>query len=196
MGKSTGKFTLHTCTFEGERVMQAVHGLRNAASQWYRWNLELTDRDCVYYWKYDGTFDGVKATQQLVLNANIEIRKRFALACKYCLKENILNLWTEMEASGKTENLETPFNSMAHFWVRWIRDESRVPWRQAAAEFLNDSLDYYVDARLSAFVPSLRPEERKKFVLSLKSADLDDYLLCLHCNDERRGRSNTDAEPF
>ncbi|GBM35602.1 hypothetical protein AVEN_121047-1 [Araneus ventricosus] len=65
----------------------------------------------------DGSIDRIQTAQQLVLNANIDIRKWFNLACMHCLQESIQILWAEMEASGRTENFEARFGSMVPFWV-------------------------------------------------------------------------------
>ncbi|GBN56860.1 hypothetical protein AVEN_237107-1 [Araneus ventricosus] len=123
-----------------ERVMKAVRGFRYLGRQWrchqsnilgpydgnfiFYWRrhqsnlLRLNDGDCMFYWRSDGMIDGVKTSEQLVLNTNVDIRKRFVLACKYCLQESIQTLWTEMGSSGQTEILESYNFSMVTFWIR------------------------------------------------------------------------------
>ncbi|GBM93956.1 hypothetical protein AVEN_106925-1, partial [Araneus ventricosus] len=167
------------------KVLEAVQGLQYGALQWKSQHshvLELKDGECIFYWRSDGRVDEIKTVQKLVQNANIDIRKRFHFSCIYCLEESIQTLWTEMERSGETGNLETAHDSMMHFWVKWMSDGSRIPWRQVAAEYFATPARYSESqiARLSSIFPSLRPEDRKKYLYSLQFRDLDDLLLCMY----------------
>ncbi|GBO22341.1 hypothetical protein AVEN_245015-1, partial [Araneus ventricosus] len=167
------------------KVLEAVQGLQYGAWGWKSQHshvLKLKDGECIFYWRSDGRVDEIKTAQKLVQNANIDIRKRFHIACIYCLEESIQTLWTEMKASGETGNLETTRDSMMHFWVKWMSDGSRIPWRQVAVEHFSPPAWCPVSqiARLSSIFPSLRPEDRKKFLYSLQFKDSDDLLLCMY----------------
>ncbi|GBN49479.1 hypothetical protein AVEN_197820-1 [Araneus ventricosus] len=168
------------------RVLEAVMGLRYTVLLWrmdHFFILEIKRRECIFYWRYDGSIDRTKTAEQLVLNAGIDIRQRFDLACMYCLEKSVRALWAEMEASGKTENFETADNSMTRFWVRWMREGCRVPWLQAAQDYLELSppVDWTAPApRISSFFPLLQPKDREKFLTCLKWAKYDDFRFCLY----------------
>ncbi|GBM38987.1 hypothetical protein AVEN_70174-1 [Araneus ventricosus] len=163
-----------------KRVREAIHGLKSGVELWRKEHssiLELDDGECIFYWRCDGTIDTVKTAEHLVLNSNIDIRKRFYIACMYCLEKSIQTLWAEIEATGKTEDLETTDYCAARFWVRWLLDESRLPWKQATRQYLSIS---YPAIRFSSFLPSLRPEERFSFLCTFNFATYDDLRFCLY----------------
>ncbi|GBO18902.1 hypothetical protein AVEN_141744-1 [Araneus ventricosus] len=165
-----------------KRVLEAVHGLEYGICQWradYSKILQVEDAEFIFYWRCDGTIDRMKTAQQLVQNANIDISQRFNLACTYCLEESIKTLWAEMVASGEAVNFKIDHNSMARFWLRWMREGSRVPWTQAAQKYLNP-YDGAMMPRFSCFLPLLRPEHREKFLPILQHAFYDDLRFCLY----------------
>ncbi|GBM30329.1 hypothetical protein AVEN_174140-1 [Araneus ventricosus] len=168
-----------------KRVMEAIHGLKYGVWLWkeeHRHILELDDGECIFYWRCDGTIDTVKTAQLLVLNSNIDMRKRFNLACMYGLTESIQTLWAEIEATGRTENLETADYRAVRFWVRWLRGGSRVvPWTQPVREYLEIAS---TGIRFNSFLPSLRTEERVFFLYALTFAKADDLRLCLYALSE------------
>ncbi|GBO40261.1 hypothetical protein AVEN_23941-1 [Araneus ventricosus] len=164
-------------------VFDTAQGMKYLAFLWRDLHsviIKLEEEDCIFYWRSDGRIDGLKTSQHLVLKKNIDIRVRFYIACRYCLEDSIQTLWKELEASGQTENFETVCNSMVRFWIRRIHNGSRVPWRNALREFFNDFRNCHKGARYSSFFPSLRPEERRRFLGSLDPSDVDDYLLCVY----------------
>ncbi|GBN07659.1 hypothetical protein AVEN_107928-1 [Araneus ventricosus] len=123
--KSTGKVTLHAWMSEKEsNESSSGHEIFSSAVA-----KNQLHGECVFYWRYDGAYYGIKASQQLAHKSNIDITKRFRLACTYCLEQSIQTLWSEMEASVKTEILESSHCCMERFWVRRMIDGSRVPWR-------------------------------------------------------------------
>ncbi|GBM79329.1 hypothetical protein AVEN_104869-1 [Araneus ventricosus] len=92
------------------KILQAVKGFHYAAEIWREDHLKilkLKDLKCILHWKSNGSIDTVKTAEHLVQNEKIRTRKRFQIACKYCLEKSVKTLWKEMEASGKTENFET-----------------------------------------------------------------------------------------
>ncbi|GBN06167.1 hypothetical protein AVEN_125795-1 [Araneus ventricosus] len=166
-----------------QTVFDTAFGMKYLAFLWRELHSEiikLEEEDCIFYWRSDGRIDGLETSQQLVLKEDIDIRGRFYIACRYCLEDNIQNLWKEMEDSRQMENLETACNSMVRFWIRRIRNGSRVPWRNALREFFNDFRICRKGTRYSSFFPSLRPEKRRRFLISLNPFYADDYLLCVY----------------
>ncbi|GBM20311.1 hypothetical protein AVEN_195869-1 [Araneus ventricosus] len=170
-----------------KRVMEAVHGLIYVSRQWrddqYR-ILRSECEDCNFYWRSDGRIDGNKTAQHFVQNANIDFRKRFALACKYCLQESIQTLWPEVEASGETDGLGMDLNYMVRFWVIRMRDGSRVPQTQDLRKFFSNLLHCLMAPRLCSFFPSVRPEKRENYFFFIKLAEDDDCLSCLYAMTE------------
>ncbi|GBM84599.1 hypothetical protein AVEN_188002-1 [Araneus ventricosus] len=161
-----------------KRVLEAIHGLKTRVALWRRDHSSIMKLDAgerIFCFRCDGTIDTVKTAQQLVLNSNIDIRKRFYLACIYCIEDGIKTLWAEIEATGKTGNIENAVYWVVRFWVRWLRDRSLVLWKEAALGYCGIS----GDIRFYPFFPSLRPEERKIFLTGFIIATNDDLLLCL-----------------
>ncbi|GBN34997.1 hypothetical protein AVEN_183817-1 [Araneus ventricosus] len=164
-----------------QRVMEAVQGLVFGVRRWkadHSGILKLEDGEYIFYCKSDGTIDGTETAQQLVLNSKIDIRQRFHLACTYCFEENIKTLWTEMKDSGSTENFKTSGNSLVHFWVRRMRQGSRIPWNQDFCKYIR-LYPRFMILRFSSFFPLLRPQHREKFLLYLQFAKFDDFRICL-----------------
>ncbi|GBM78285.1 hypothetical protein AVEN_46988-1 [Araneus ventricosus] len=71
---------------------------------------------------------------------------------------------------------------MIRFWVKLMRDGSRVPWMQAAAEYFAPPIKYCAAqiSRLRCIFPSLRLEDRKEFLFSVQCTKPDDFLLCMY----------------
>ncbi|GBO45627.1 hypothetical protein AVEN_275742-1 [Araneus ventricosus] len=166
-------------------VLEAVHGMHWEIEAWTCQHsniFKFMDRECSFHWRSEGTIDTIKMAQQLVLDQNINIRKRFQIACNYCLMKSVRTLWAEMEASGKTKCFKTADSILVRFWVRWLREGSRVPWTQAAAEYLDILVrnNRIPVTRFSAIFSSLRPEERKKFFIPLQSSLPEDFRLCIY----------------
>ncbi|CAL1262279.1 unnamed protein product [Larinioides sclopetarius] len=171
-----------------ETVVQGVHGLNEAIQNWrmdHHHIFKFKNDHCTLYFRSDGSIDAVETAKNLVRNRKISIRKRFKIACMYCLEKSVLTLWAEMEASGETENLETANNSMTRFWVRWLREGSRVPWLQAARLYLDPPTNVYHHIPIfSVFLPLLRPNERLKFFDTFRFAAFDDFRFCLYAVTE------------
>ncbi|GBM43247.1 hypothetical protein AVEN_45090-1 [Araneus ventricosus] len=165
-----------------KRVLEAVRGLEYGICQWradYSKILQVEDGECIFYWRCDGTIDRMKTARQLVQNASIDISQRFNLACTYCLEESIKSLWAEMVASGEAVNFKIDNNTMARFWLRWMREGSRVPWTQAAQKYLNP-YDGAMMPRFICFLPLFRQERRELFLPILQYARYDDLRFCLY----------------
>ncbi|GBM64076.1 hypothetical protein AVEN_160726-1, partial [Araneus ventricosus] len=110
-------------------VLEAVHGMHWEIEAWrcHHSNIfKFKDREFFFHWRSEGTIDTIKMAQQLVLDQNINIRKRFQIACNYCLMKSVRTLWAEMEASGETKSFKTADSILVRFWVRWLREGSRV----------------------------------------------------------------------
>ncbi|GBM95722.1 hypothetical protein AVEN_227608-1 [Araneus ventricosus] len=162
-----------------KRVQEAIHGLKSGVELWKKEHssiLELDDEERIFYWRCDGTIDTVKTAQQLILNSNIDIKKRFHLACKYCLEDNIKTLWTEMEDTSKTEIRETADSWVVSYWMRWLRDGSMVTWKHVILSCY--SYTNYGDIRMNSFFPSLLPKEREFFLRQLIIVTNDDTRQC------------------
>ncbi|GBN51392.1 hypothetical protein AVEN_80233-1 [Araneus ventricosus] len=166
-------------------VLEAVHGMHWEIEAWrYQHSniFKFKDHECFFHWRSEGTIDTIKMAQQLVLDQNINIRKRFQIACNYCLMKSVRTLWAEMEASGKTKCFKTADSILVRIWVRWLREGSRIPWTQAAAEYLDILVwnNRIPVARFSAIFSSLRPEDRKKFLIPIQSSLPQDFRLCIY----------------
>ncbi|GBM52431.1 hypothetical protein AVEN_113646-1 [Araneus ventricosus] len=92
-----------------------------------------------------------------------------------------------MEGSGKTESFKIAGNSLMCFWVKRMSDGSRVPWKQAALEFFNHPRYSRTGPTFIAFLPSLRPEERKDFFYSLNYVTTADLRLCMYVMTKKEG---------
>ncbi|GBO22046.1 hypothetical protein AVEN_114516-1 [Araneus ventricosus] len=166
-------------------VLEAVHGMHWQIEGWrYRHSniFKFKDRECFFHWRSEGTIDTIKIAQQLVLDQRINIRKRFEIACKYYLEKSVKILWAKMEASGKTKCYNTADNIMVRFWVRWLREGCRVPWTQAAGQYLDINVRHtrIPVTGFSAIFPSLRPEDREKILYLLQSSPSEEFRLCIY----------------
>ncbi|GBN35011.1 hypothetical protein AVEN_183829-1 [Araneus ventricosus] len=139
--------------------------------------LKLEDDECTFHWRSDGTIDEIKTVEHLVVNANINIRKRFDLAGMYCLEDSIKTLWVEMQVSGQ-RRFWASFNLMV-FWKRRMRNATRVPWARAALAYLGRFPEFSIP-RFSSLFPLLLLEERQKFLEALNYAEDDDLRVCAH----------------
>ncbi|GBN89807.1 hypothetical protein AVEN_67320-1 [Araneus ventricosus] len=172
-----------------ERVMEAVASLRYAVSEWqedHSFILGCGFIACTFFMRTDGIIDRTKTAEKLILNKNFNIKKRFHLACMYCLGDSIRSLWAELEADGRTASFENTHDPFMRFCIRWIRDGSHIPWTQAVREYFthprtpSPRASWKRFPRFAYFLPLLRPEERRQFLLSLGTATFDDLLLSLH----------------
>ncbi|GBN07649.1 hypothetical protein AVEN_107923-1, partial [Araneus ventricosus] len=159
-------------------VMEEVRGLRYAARQWQHRH-GLKDGDCVFYWRSDGTIDGMKTAEHLASNVNIDIKKRFVIACKYCVEESVKSLLAQMKTSGETKYLPISSNSMVRFWFYRMCRGYQAPWKLSARRFCQLHETSHMGVIYNTFFTSLRPQERKVFLPFLKDAENDDYLLCV-----------------
>ncbi|GBN89765.1 hypothetical protein AVEN_74376-1 [Araneus ventricosus] len=67
-----------------KRVLEVVTGMNQEVRKWkqdHDYIFKTWVKECTFYWKPDGTIDTIKTAEKLVLNKNINIRKRFELAC-------------------------------------------------------------------------------------------------------------------
>ncbi|GBO38863.1 hypothetical protein AVEN_85769-1 [Araneus ventricosus] len=161
-----------------EKVLETVKGLNYSLWRWQKDHskiISLEDIECTLYWRSDGTINAVKAAEQLVLDESIDITTRFEIACMYCFEKSVKNLWVEMQASRVT--YITADNSAARFWIRWMRDGSRVPWTRAILEYVEPFR--IRNLRFSCFFHLLQPKDRQKFLYSLQFAAEDDFRFCL-----------------
>ncbi|CAL1274883.1 unnamed protein product [Larinioides sclopetarius] len=55
-----------------------------------------------FYWTDQGKVDTLRTARCIIRNKNISVRKRFVLACKACLDEEIREMWKEMSDDDKT----------------------------------------------------------------------------------------------
>ncbi|GBN06465.1 hypothetical protein AVEN_177223-1 [Araneus ventricosus] len=163
-------------------VLEAVHGLSYEVRSWRMDHAFIGKKKRTVHWRSDGTIDRIKTAQQLVLDESLSIRKRFEVACVYCLEESVRTLWTEMEASRQTENIGTADNCAVRFWARWIREGSRVPWTQAAGEYLDLPVQYSTAPiiKFSSLFPLLQPKERQKFLYPFRFATDEDFRISLY----------------
>ncbi|GBM65678.1 hypothetical protein AVEN_148267-1 [Araneus ventricosus] len=162
-------------------VLESFRGLHYEIENWRTEHMDDINYKYTINLRPEGTVDRIETAYHMVLDKRINIRKRFEMACMYCLEKRIRTLWAEMEASGQTDIFETDDNTMVRFWVRWMREGSRVPWTQAAREYLDPPSSSKVPIpRFSAFLPLLRPEDRQRFLTSLRFATPDDLRFCLY----------------
>ncbi|KAF8793067.1 hypothetical protein HNY73_004595 [Argiope bruennichi] len=166
-------------------VLRAIHGLQFAVSHWqihHTRSLQLKDGEYTILWRCDGTVDTIKTFEKLVLDKNIDIRKRFEIACMQCLEKQLPILWKEMNTSGTARNFKANRNSVMDFWIRWMRDGSKVPWTQAAREYLAPPRETHgtLIPRFSSLFPFLQMADRRKFLKFLQYTPLDDLRFCLY----------------
>ncbi|CAL1262278.1 unnamed protein product [Larinioides sclopetarius] len=175
-----------------KKVLEAIEGLQNASQHWKQYHsifLELKDENITFHWRFDGIIDTIKTVQHLVLDKHILIRKRFRIACRYCLVESILKLWSEMGGFSTIEHDETSYSPMEQFWIKWMYQRCPKPWRQVAVEYFKHGRGYPLHqlVRYSNFFPFEQPEDRRRNLFHVEIIDGDDLLLCLYTLTKEEG---------
>ncbi|GBM26899.1 hypothetical protein AVEN_264752-1 [Araneus ventricosus] len=100
-------------------------------------------------WKSEGTINRKQTAVTLIGNENLDISKRFILACNYCLKDEILHLWNMMP-----ENEQALFDSeetlVVHYWITWIRKGTEPLRYWSKISHTADTLPYFLQKLTSA----------------------------------------------
>lgn len=184
---------LHIPAHLRQSVREAVQASFHAVVFWkwyfgYLFGLRETEGSFEFRW--DGTIDADKSAQNLVRNAKLDIKKRFKVACVFCLADSIEALWAEMEKTGGTESFQTSRGDVVHFWVGWLNERPRVTsaesFVQSLGALISRSQRNFVDPRalaprFSVIFPLLRPEDRENCLdLMMATTCIYDVRFCLH----------------
>ncbi|GBN18791.1 hypothetical protein AVEN_39716-1 [Araneus ventricosus] len=80
----------------------------------------------------------------------------------YCLVNSVQTLWAELKENGETEDYEKSEN-VEHFWVKWMREGTRVTWTEATREYIDpDWIRFPMRStpRFSDLFSELKPRDR------------------------------------
>ncbi|XP_015927722.1 uncharacterized protein [Parasteatoda tepidariorum] len=89
---------------------------------------DLYKKGGLLYWTMEGVLDQVKSLKELIINAvtRKDLDYFYKLACKYCLEEDILDLW-EKAPSAKTMQLNTlSILYKTHILAYWAAVQNNV----------------------------------------------------------------------
>ncbi|WP_353279742.1 hypothetical protein [Wolbachia endosymbiont (group A) of Ennomos erosarius] len=131
-------------------------------------------------WTPRGTIDKEKTAKILVQDENLDIAKRYRLACTYCLEDNILTLWKQISGRklyGKDlRKIRINESPLVSFWSHHIEEETAQLGDIIRRYCQDDSVTHYEYAfRRSAvsgneaatryFLQKLTPEEKDKVLV-------------------------------
>ncbi|GIY75256.1 uncharacterized protein CDAR_285901 [Caerostris darwini] len=68
-----------------------------------------------------GTIDKLETAQTIVENCNIDIKKRFLLACEYSLEDNVRELWELMSSEEKSRLRRNTLPRDAKIWLDIVK---------------------------------------------------------------------------
>ncbi|GBM15938.1 hypothetical protein AVEN_270607-1 [Araneus ventricosus] len=170
-----------------ERVFEVVQYIHDEVRTWksdHSATFGLSDYFYLtFYWRCDGTINRTKTAQEIIWNEKIHIRKRFEIACIYCLVHDVTFLWAKLEAYAKLRIFKRSQNSVVLFWIRWLNNGALYSWDQYAQNYLSPPFMFTrlgSRIRFSSFFCELRPEHRQKFYRFLDLSDADDFRFCLY----------------
>ncbi|CAL1274882.1 unnamed protein product [Larinioides sclopetarius] len=82
-----------------------------------------------FHWTDKGKVDTLRTARCIITNKNISVRKRFVLACKACLYEEIREIWKEMSDDDKMyffAKNRGKFCPLLQFWAHTMKGSDDV----------------------------------------------------------------------
>ncbi|KAF8793142.1 hypothetical protein HNY73_004663 [Argiope bruennichi] len=182
------KVILHIPTNLRQRIFEIVQYIHDEVGMWKSDHSAILclNQDYIYftfYWRCDGTIDRTKTAQEIIGNEKINVKKRFVMACIYCLEYEVTYLWAKLELCVKLRIFEKPVNSFVFFWVRWLCYGGFYSWTQYVQNFLMPPLIFSslgTPIRFSSFLSELRSENRRNFYKFLELCHPDDFRFCIY----------------
>ncbi|GBO00577.1 hypothetical protein AVEN_272987-2 [Araneus ventricosus] len=121
-------------------VLENLWPISFEISKWIIYHVEDTGIDCSsnFCWTPQAKIDYVKTAEILIKNEALDIKKRFKLACFYCLDSEVRSLWEQMGLSEKRSffvrgNLKKSNQSpIVLYWTYFIQEVPIDYWGSKA----------------------------------------------------------------
>ncbi|GBO32047.1 hypothetical protein AVEN_186560-1 [Araneus ventricosus] len=121
-------------------VLENLWPISFEISKWIVYHVEDTGFDCSsnFCWTPQVKIDYLKTAEILIKNEALDIRKRFKLACFYCLNSEVRSLWEQMSLSERRffyvrRNLKkSDQNPIVLYWSYYIQAVPRDFWDSKA----------------------------------------------------------------
>ncbi|GFR21776.1 ANK_REP_REGION domain-containing protein [Trichonephila clavata] len=132
-------------------------------------------------WTLLGTIDAKKTAEAVIKDNNLPITKRYEIACTYCLKEEILMLWSELHKTDRNVHLYPwepvcPRSYFSIYRTCYMRAELEKLDREIR-EVYNMRLSSHCFGVLCAHISVNRPA-LEYFYGTLSMTEKEEYLEC------------------
>ncbi|GIX78362.1 uncharacterized protein CDAR_313491 [Caerostris darwini] len=141
----------------------------------------------IFQWKNNGTIERVDTAITIIKDTNLDIRKKFVLACLYSLEDDISHLWNKMSTDDKLLVFEVSYSSIVQFWVSIMQGKT-ANWMELVSKCLHpvyrsNFINYQNDPIwLRGFFDKLPTKEQQQcLIFSVKNffKDHDNVRFCL-----------------
>ncbi|GIY73291.1 hypothetical protein CEXT_632652, partial [Caerostris extrusa] len=151
-----------------EKILAVLRAITIEISKWRydHWKILSPEINLsIVCWKSEGIIDRLSTAISIINCTDLDIKKKFVLACYYSLENCILGLWDTMSSVNQDLVYENYYSGIVRFWIL-NKYRKTINWSKLARLYLNplclsNSTNYHDDSIwLRGFFDKLSPEEQ------------------------------------